>query len=286
MIQTLKDFNRNRVVTLKIIYSDPLIKLKKYTDTFTSLGAGIDKNGLPVTGLTENKRVIGPKGGSTIIKGTREYIEEEMNLTEGTLRNTSAYWINYNIRVGSDDIKLDLTDVRDLLKFLFASAQSNVANSIKEIESNSKAEFVLFSKEQEAESKVKARSALKEAYALADKLDLETKMNLLNVYGFIVDASEINTIENKINEQAELDPEKFLKLASDENLISRSLITKALDKGVLSIKDGAIYHGEVVVGYDKDVAAKALSRDLQLTAIIKAKLSGDMDLIQAALQTK
>ena len=284
MIQTLKGFNRNRTVTLKIIYSDPLIKLKKYTDTYTSLGAGIDKNGLPVTGLTEDKKVIGPKGGTSIITGTRKAMEAELDLVEGSLKQTSAYWVNYNIRIGTDDIRLDLEAPHDLLKYLFAVAQSNVASSLKEIESNSKAEFVLFSTEQEAEAKVTARSSLKRAYVLADSLDLETKMNLLNVYGFIVDASEINTIENKINEQVEADPDKFLQLADDELLIYKSLITKALDKGILSLKDGAIYHGEVVVGYDKDAASAAIAKDKRLTVILKAKLSGDMDLIRESLE--
>jgi len=284
MIQTLKGFNRNRIVTLKIIFSDPLIKLKKYTDTYTSLGAGIDKNGLPVTGLTEDKKVMGPKGGSSIVQGTRKVMEAELDLVEGSLKQTSAYWINYNIRVGTEDIRLDLEAPHDLLKYLFALAQSNVAGSLKEIENNSKAEFVLFSTEQEAEAKVTARSALKRAYVLADSLDLETKMNLLNVYGFIVDASEINTIENKINEQVEADPAKFLQLADDDLLIFKSLITKGLDKGILSIKDGAIYHGEVVVGYDKDAASSAIAKDKRLTAILKAKLSGDMDLIRESLE--
>ena len=286
MIKTLKDFNRNRVITLKIIFSDPLIKLKKYSDTFTSLGAGIDKNGFPVTGLTEDLQVRDAKGKISVIPGTRKAMESEMDLAEGTLKQSSAYWINYNIRIGSDELKLDLTNAHDLMKYLFATAQSNVANSLKEIELNSKAEFVLYSPEQEAEAKVKARSSLKKAYALAENLDLETKMNLLNVYGFIVDSTEINTIENKIDEQIEADPDKFLKIVGDDYLVYRSLITKALDKGILSIDNGAIYHGEIVVGYDKDAASKALAADDRLNAIIKAKLSGDMDLIKDAITKK
>jgi hypothetical protein len=52
------------------------------------------------------------------------------------------------------------------------------------------------------------------------------------------------------------------------------------------MEDGAIYHGEVVVGHTKDLAASAIAEDKTLEAIIKAKLSGDMDLIKKALTTK
>lgn len=283
MIQTLKDFDRNRFVTLKIISADPLIKLKKYAETFTELGPGIDANGYPVTGLTEDKHWKTDKGGTKVTRGTRLIMEQELDMVEGSLKQNAAFWITYSIKIGSDDINLDLRNGYDLLKYLFAHAQTVVANSIKEIETNSKAEFVLFSKEQESETKVVSRNHLKKAYALADSLDLETKMNILNVYGFIVESSQVNTIENKLMEELEKDPKAFLKMAEDDNLVYRSLITKALDKGIFELKEGGIYHGEIVVGYDKTEAAKSLAKDLKLVAVVKAKLTGDMDLIKSAL---
>lgn len=282
MIKTLKGFNRDQRVTLKIISADPLIKLKKYVDTFTSLGAGIDKNGNPVTGLTEDVR----DGIKVVTKGTRIPMEKELDLVEGSLKPKSVYWVTYNIRIGTDDIILDLLDPHDLMKYLFCHAQSNVANSIEDIDNNSKAEYVLFSAEQEAKVKVEARTFLKRAYILSDKLDLETKINLCNVYGLVVDATEINTIENKINEELERNPELFLKMADDENLVFRSLLTQALDKGIFDIKAGAVMHGDITVGYDKEEASKALSKDKKLTAIVKAKLTGDLDLIKEALVSK
>ena len=62
-----------------------------------------------------------------------------------------------------------MSDPHDLLKYLYLSAQSHVACSLKEIETNSRAEFVMFSQEQEASAKVKGRRSLKDAYAIAEK---------------------------------------------------------------------------------------------------------------------
>ena len=284
-IKTLKDFNRNRRITLKIISADPLIKLKKYAEAFTSLGASIDKNGFPVTGLTEDWTTEGPKGGKITHRGTRERREKLLDLEAGTLKQSAKFWVTYTIRLDSDEMVLDLNSPHDLLKFLFASAQSIVANSLKEIDTNSKAEFVLFSPEQEAKVQVRKRSHLKQAYVLADSLDLETKINLLNVFGISVDATEISTIENKIDEKVEENPQAFLLMAKDELLVIKSLLTRALQAGVLDLDGGAVMHGESILGYDRDSAAAALAKDTKLQIIIKAKISGDLALIKEALKT-
>lgn len=286
IVKTLKDFNRNRSVTLKIISADSLIRLKKYDGTNTGVGAGLDGNGHPVTGLTENRETIGPKGGKIHIKGTREVMEDMLDLSPGTLKNTSVYWVNYNVRVGAEDVKLDLVNDYHLLDYLFLKAQSIVADGLKEIKTNSKAEFVIYSTEDEAEEKVKDRSDLKSAYVLSDQLDLETKMNLCAIYGHQVDASEPNTIENKIMEELEADPKKFLRMAEDESLLFHSLVSKALNVGILEMVDGGVNHGEIPLGHDRNSAGVTLSKDPKLTAIIKAKLSGDMELIKRALAPK
>jgi hypothetical protein len=284
-IQTLEGLNRNVLVNFKQIFSDPLIKMKKYTDAYTLLGAGLDKNGLPATGLTEDSTE--PKVGNKIpkkIQGTRRALEIELDLAEGTLKNTSVYWNSYQIRVSSDPLEWDLSVPHDLLKYLFAMAQSIVCDGIKNIQAKSGYEFVIYSEDQEAEERITGRSALKKAYRLAEDLDLETKINILAVYGIIADASNVNTIIDKLDEQIEADPMLFLERANDGFLVTRSLVTKALDKGVLTMQDGAIYHGEVILGYDKQTASENLAKNEVLQKVIKAKMSGDMDIIKEALK--
>jgi hypothetical protein len=286
MIKSLKNLDRVRVVKLKQIYSDPLIKMKKYDGAYTQLGPGIDAHGNPVTGLTEDRIIRDDKGKETEILGTRKEMETMLDLADGTLKNTGAFWLAYNIRLGSDPLELDLQDPHDLLRYLFAHAQTIVADGLKAIGDSSKMEYVLYSEEQAAEERVVERRTLREAYVLADKLDLETKVNILSVYGMIVDASSVNTIEDKIGEKIEENPKKFMEMVSDEDLVYRSLVTKALDKGVLIMKDGSIFHGEVNVGYDRISAAKAIAKNITLQAVLKAKMSGDMDLIAEALSKK
>lgn len=287
MIQTLEGFNRSKVVNFKQIYSDPLIKMKKYSEAYTRVGPALNANGYPVTGLTEDFKEPAKVGKiPAVIPGTRRALEKELDLPEGTLKPTSSYWDTFHVAVGSDVIELNLEDPQDLLKYLFLTAQTIVANGLSAIDSDSRIEFVLYSEEQEAETRVNSRKTLKEAYNMSEKLDLEAKINILAVYGVIVDSSSPNTIEDKIDEQIEKDPVKFISIVKDDYLVFKSLVTKCLDKGILIAADGGIYHNEVLVGYDKDSAAESLAKDATLTAMMKARLSGDMDLISSALKAQ
>lgn len=286
IIKTLEDLeklDRNVKVTVKQIYADPLINLKKYSDAFNSIGPSLDKNGFPVTGLTEDISVPGKAPIDKKVKGTREAMEKMLDLPAGTLKQSSSYWNTYFVKIGNDALELDLMSNHDLLQYLFLCAQSNVAKGVKDIESNANHEYVISSEEQEAAVRVKGRQNLKDAYKLADDLDLETKINILAVYGEIADATNPNSIIDRIDDKIELDPKKFLDIAKDNNLIYLSLITKALDKGVLIIKDGAVLHNEIMLGHSKESAAEAVAKDNKLETIIKAKMSGDMDIIKKAL---
>jgi len=284
-ITTLEGFNRNKIVNFKQISSDPLINLKKYDEAYTVLGASLDKNGYPATGLTEDFQEA--KSGSKIPKkilGTRREMEILLDLEEGTLKNNSNFWSSFQIRVGSESLEWDLRNPQDLLKYLFALGQSIVCDGLKNIGLDANVEYVLYSTEQEAEERVIGRKALKRAYNLAEELDVETKVNILATYGILVDASNINSIIDKIDEQIETDPEEFLIRANDGFLVTRSLVSKALDAGVLTMQDGAIYHGEIILGYDRSTAAENLAKNETLQKILKAKMSGDMDILKAAFR--
>jgi hypothetical protein len=291
IFESISDIDRTVIFQLKQIHSDPLIKMKKYDGAYTGIGPGLDKNGKPATGLTEDRKYripAGKKGAGQIksVIGTRAVMEKELDLPEGELKASSSFWDRYTIRVGAEPVDLDLSDPHDLLKYIVAMAQSNVANGFDEIDRNNKAEYVIYSEEQEAAVRVDSRKALKKAYKISENLDIETKINILAIYGIIANHTDINVIDDRIDDKVEENPEKFLALVNDDNLIERSMIVNALDKGILLIKDGKILHGEMVLGYDKDSATKVLAKDPTLQAIIKAKISGDMDLIKKALEKR
>lgn len=286
-IESLKDFNRNQIVTFKQISADPLIGLKKYDGTNTGVGASLDKNGYPVTGLTEDQTTRNAKGQVTVIPGTRKEMERLLDMTEGSLKQRSVFWLSYSPKVPAEEQKLNLEDDHDLLKFLYLSAQSHVACSLKEIEKNSKAEFVLYSADQEAQAKVSGRKSLKDAYAISEKLDLQTKMNILAVHGIIADATQVNVIENKIDELAEGDPAGFLELVEDGSLELQSLVRKCMSAGVLLVKDGgSVYHGDILLGHDTKSSAQTLNKNAAQQRILRAKLSGDLELLKEAVETK
>lgn len=279
-IKTLNDLNRNAKMYLKQIYPDPLIGLKKYADTSTGLGAGLDKNGFPVTGLTED--IL--EGGKVKVQGTRKQMERLLDLPDGSLKHTNVnYWAKYFIRIGSDPIELDLNDPVDLQKYLFAYAQSIVAIGQKDIKKDSRYEFVLYSEEQEAQQRVANRRDLKTAYRVSDDLDLETKIHILSIYGEIADATAPNSIIDKIDEKIEENPAKFLQIANDPLLLAKSLIKKALDRGVLSLGDEGVMHNQVSIGATENAAAAKVVKDKKLATILKAEISGDFELVKEVL---
>jgi len=281
MYTTIKEIDRSVTYKLKLIYADPLIKLKKYDGASDGIGAGLDKNGLPATGLCEPFQDA--QGNKHM--GTRMEMERLLSMAEGSLKQRSVFWLRYFVDVHADDITLDLSDPHDLLKFLFVSAQSIVAKGKKDAETNAKAEYILYSEEDEAKSRIKKRSAKKEAYRLSEELDPETMVNILAVYGEIADATAVNTVIDMIDQKIEENAAKFLSIAKDGTLVTQALIRKALDKGVLTVQNGgAIHHGDVVVGFDQKSAAESLQKNSKLVTIIKAKLSGDMDAIKEALK--
>jgi hypothetical protein len=280
LVQTLTGFNRNQVVFLKQIAADPLLQLKKFDGTHTGVGASIDQNGLPVTGLTEDREIPSKSGKSTItVPGTRRVLEKELSLPEGMLKQQSDYWSSYFVKVGAEDVKLDLTNPYDLQKYLFCKAQTNVADGMKEVGDRSGLEFVMYSKKQEATDKIEKRSYIKKAYALAGQLDQATMIDILSVYGEQVDSTEPNVIIARIDDRIEENPKGFLEIAEGGFLVQHSLIAKCLDAGALLKKDGAIMHGEVPLGLTPDLAAEALAKNEKLQILLKAKVSGNAELI-------
>jgi hypothetical protein len=280
-IKTLNGFDRERILKIKQLRVDPLIKLKKFDGSYTMIGPGLDASGSPSTGLYEDFKT--PGGSKALSKGTRRQMEALLEVEEGYLKPRSAFWTTFSVRMDSEILELDLSDDMSLLKYFFLNGQNIVSDGFAEAELNADGQYLIFSEDQEAKIRVSGRRSLKKAYALSDNLDIETKVQILSVFGINADASKPNVIEDKIDEKIEEDPEKFLKLANDENLIYRSLFSKCLDKGIITAKEGTFYHGEVELGYDRETSVAAIMKSGQLKAVLKAKLSGDMDLIKSAL---
>lgn len=280
----IHSINRNREVKIKLIKADPLTKIKKYEDSYDKLKPGLNSSGLPDTGLTDTGWKTNKRGNQEEVEGSRQILEKELGLNPGALGPRSEFWDSFSIDIGAEDLVLNLNDPTHLLNYIVAMRQSIVAKGLKEIGQNSKAEYVLYSSEEEAATRVSARRLLKKAYMLADKLDIATKVDILNVYGIIVSASDINTIEDKIDEKIEEDPSTFLAIVDDDFLKFKALVTKCLDKGILHIENGSVYHKDMLIGFDNKAAASSIAKNNKLEAILKAKLTGDMDLITAALK--
>ena len=89
MIQTLKNFTLGQVIMFKQIHVDPLIKLKKYSGAYTNVGPGIDKNGFPVTGLTED--VVDKSGKVTKIEEKPKNPKSNQRTGQGKRNNYNRF---------------------------------------------------------------------------------------------------------------------------------------------------------------------------------------------------
>jgi len=279
IITDLKQVDRSMTYIVKQLRVDPLIKLKKYTGATTQIGPSMNGRGNPVTGLVEPHTTL----DGVKVEGTRPQMEEILGMSPGTLKENSPFWGTYLVRIGAEDKRLDLSEKEDLLAYLFLRAQTRVALTLKNAGTKAAHEFVMYSPEEEDKLKAARGNFRRKAYALADELDLETKAEILSIYGQIVHTSKVNTIEAKINEQIDSDAKKFLAITDDPTLRHKALIRKALHAGVLHLEDGAVKHGEVEVGMTIPLAAIAVSKNKPLETVLRAKLTGDMEVIKKAL---
>lgn len=284
-LKTLKGFNRNRKVTFNKIHADPLIRMKQYSNTHVNIYAASSKNGKPATGLTEDITGLRDEKSKVLpnILGTRKVLEYELGLQDGELLPQSKFWETYLVKYSGAPETLNLADPDDLLKYLFLLAQPHVSPTLAEVKNDSIYEFVISSDEQEASVKVAKKNHLKKAYVVSDSLDMETRIQLLTAYGHSVDSTQPNTIITALDEEIEADPKGFLELVEDDFLVYRALVRKCLTAGILTKADGGIKHSDFLVGIDYKTTAEAIAGNEKLEAVLKAKLSGSMDLIRETL---
>ncbi|WP_428743146.1 hypothetical protein [Tenacibaculum sp.] len=260
---TLEDI-KGKTFFLRSINPDKWAKVRRFNFTSEDLGPGIDKHGLPVTGLTEDSMITNEKGNKEVVKGTRGILEKELGLEEGqlkkgTLINPSPFWTSFTVKMETADLELNGDDPNDQLKILFLAAQNNIAVGIKN--RLSKSEYLLYTKEDAAKDSNKKKKVKREAYRIFDELTIEDKTDILEMLGVKAKTLTVDIIEDRLSDVVEESPTKFLAIAQDPKRKQKTYVRKCLDKGFLTMQDGAVMYGETVLGYDINSAADNLFSD-------------------------
>lgn len=249
----------NKVYILRKIHPNAWSGIRLYPFSNEDIGPAIDAQGLPITGLTEDSQKKTDKGHLETIKGTRVILEDALGLDPGTLKKgslmkPSEFWINYCVRIGEGDLKLDESIPDNKLKIEFLKAQPQVAFGVKGIGSNS--EYVLFTREDEAANSNKGKRVKREAYKLFEELTLDEKAEVLEINGVRPDSLSRDVIEDKLSDFMEEYPAKFIAIVNDPTRKNKTFIRKCLDRGIIAYDGGAVTFNEIVLGYDIDSASQ------------------------------
>lgn len=238
--------------------------IKQFNFTNDDFGINIDDVGLPVTGLTEDHFTTDKEGRKIQVKGTRRQLEEELGYDEGTLKKGSIlkpnpFWVDYSIKIGGDDLKLNSAIPDHLLMLYVIGAQTQVAHGIEN--RKAKTEYVLFTRKEEAIADNKQKRARLQAYVLFDKLSLDDQKEILAAAKNInVGSLSPDEVYNKLSDYMEDKPKEFIAIAEDPARQQKAYVRALLNRAVLHLGDDgdSIVYGESVLGYNVPSAAEKL----------------------------
>jgi hypothetical protein len=241
-------------VVLRQIGRNKWAGVTKYKNCFTYLTSYFTRTGGIYTGLTseDEKRLSGVLGQD--------------------LSQTSAFWHNYFIKVGNNDVLIDPSTPKGELDYLFLKNHKRVAKSLDKVLPTH--DFVLIDANEEAKVISDFNRNRRQAIKEFDKLSPQDKRHALRLYGFNPDTSSDEVVENRLMDLVEKDPKKFFDLwVENKQRDTEFLIKQAVSQGVLA-KNKSIYrYGQDVIGHTLEDAIAYLdnpmNQDIKI-AILKS----------------
>ena len=246
----------NQIYKVRKINPNSWSGIRLYPFSNEGIGCGLDDlTGLPITGLTENTYKVDDQKRKVEVKGTREKMEKLLGLDKDTLRvgstlKPSEFWINFAIQVGEADLILNTSIPDHQLKVLFLEAQPQIANGISN--RKAKSEYLLYTPEEEAKSSNSKKKVKRVAYSLFEKLTQEDKTQILEMAGTPTKSLTADVIDDKLSDYMEEYPSKFTAMVEDPARKNKAFVRHALERGVVTMEDGAFMYGETVLGFDID----------------------------------
>jgi len=216
-----------------------------FDGTSAKIGPSIDRSGQTVTGLKDQKE--------------EAKYEKLLGLTAGSLAKNSDYWKEFTIVVDVDGVRLDEDDVQDQLKIAFLKAQSLVANGTKELFTNPKAEYVMFSEEEEKVAKNQARRTRNKVLKLVGAMTEDEQRGMVLMYGLNPKSMSADAVEDFVYDKAEADPKQFDLLANDPAKEHKVFVHTLVKAGLLETRGGAYLYNDENLGYGLDAVSGMLA---------------------------
>ena len=225
-------------VIVRILKVNPWTGITKWPNTFDYVGTYYTRAGNLYTGLTpEDARRL----------------EKALGKQEGELGPNSDFWVTFAVRLGAKDLILNTERPLDELQYLFLKGHKRVAVGLSNVDPTK--DYVLISKEAEAEKANKANKVKREAYRELDKMSIEDMRKCLRLYGMKSDTMSNELVEAKLTEQIEKSPEAFmLKWVNNPDKDMNYLIEEAISKNIIRKNRSQYYFGTDLIGTGLDDA--------------------------------
>jgi hypothetical protein len=184
-------------------------------------------------------------------------------------RYVRKFWAELRIPVGFSGMELEVgkdqdgepLNLMDYIKYNFAKRHPLVADSLEEMEKQSRMRFYIQDPNKDDKRKNNAVQVAKRAdreFIKASDDPIRMK-NILRVTSNVkVDSLDAEQVENMLFDLKQKSPAKFLKFATDDNLDIRAEISSFIESGVLHKVGGAVVNVDETVGEDMDDAIRVL----------------------------
>ena len=164
------------------------------------------------------------------------------------LLQSSDYWKNFFVRVGSDDIFLETEDPFDEIKYLFLKNHKRVKSSI--FEHKATAEYLLINKDEEAKRENLFNKSKVDGISEFRKMSLTDMRKCLRLFGQNAENASSELVENAMFKLVESNPSLFLsKWTNNKNREIEVVLEQAIAKNIIRRNKNIYKFGSDVIGY-------------------------------------
>lgn len=230
--------------------------IKRYPNCVDALGPYLTRSGRIYTGLT------------------KEDEERLGGILGADLRSSSSYWDTFRVRIGSEDIFLDLDDPFDELKYIFLKSHKRVAASLTDMKPT--ANYYVSIPEQEAETANTYNRTKRKAYKEFDKLSPEEVKKCLRIYGYKAGNVSDSVAEDRMAGLIEQNPERFFtRWVNNEHKMTEYLVKEGVAQSVIKKNKNIYSYGSTTLGNTLEDAISFLDNpensDIKTTIINETK---------------
>ncbi len=222
--------SQKEIVTVRPMPSKGRTQFTVYPNCRRIYGAGKDRLGRRITGLTP---------------------EEEKELSEALkidLSPLSPFWTEFRVVLTNKEREFDLSDPASKLEYLVLRTKKEVATSRDKI--TPWTTYIIHNEIQESEAEMKDFDVQLTAYKYLADMGEEERSDFLKLFGKKTASMKPIVIKKQLRQLAEANPKQFVAIYEDKDKQMKILIEDLIQKKIFTVKNGAYYYGEDMMGPD------------------------------------